>query len=73
MLNIFANGLSAANASEWAEPTESLFARLKARFYAVKPASETDVIGAYIAEHGGVLTDQLERDISRRFGSMAGR
>ena len=30
-------------------------------------------IERYIAMHGGVLTDSLERDISRTFGGPAGR
>jgi hypothetical protein len=33
---------------------------------------ETDDVAAFIESHGGVLTDSLEREISRRFGSMAG-
>jgi hypothetical protein len=39
-------------------------------------ANETDEsasIAAYIEQNGGVLTDQLEREISRKFGHMAGR
>lgn len=29
-------------------------------------------IAAFIAARGGVMTDDLEREISRRFGGMAG-
>ncbi len=30
-------------------------------------------IATFIEHHGGVLTDDVEREISRRFGSFAGR
>ncbi len=32
--------------------------------------SSDDEIGAYIARNGGVFTDELEREIGRRFGGM---
>lgn len=30
-------------------------------------------VATFIEHHGGVLTDDVEREISRRFGSIAGR
>lgn len=30
-------------------------------------------VATFIEHHGGVLTDEVEREISRRFGSIAGR
>ena len=30
-------------------------------------------VGQYIESHGGQLTDDLEREISRRFGTHAGQ
>lgn len=30
-------------------------------------------VGEFIAQHGGQLTDDLERQISRRFGSPSGQ
>ncbi len=44
---------------------------LLARLRALLPARRNEVED-YIAANGGVLTDDLERDISRRFGSAAG-
>jgi hypothetical protein len=54
-------------------PRFGLVARLKALFAPVKPQSESEVIGDFIQSNGGVLTDDLEREISRRYGSWAGR
>jgi hypothetical protein len=51
----------------------TLRARLKAAFGAGDSTQKADEIGAYIEAHGGVLTDDIERAISRRFGHMAGK
>jgi hypothetical protein len=52
----------------------SLLERLKGLFAGRTLADhEGDEIADFIQANGGVLTDQLEREISRRFGSMAGR
>jgi hypothetical protein len=41
-------------------------------WYLAKAHAERDAeIAAYVAQRGGRLTDELERDISRRFGGMA--
>ena len=44
---------------------------LLARLRALLPRRRNEV-EAFIAANGGTLTDDLERDISRRFGSAAG-
>lgn len=40
---------------------------------ASRAAAQETEIAAFIEHHGGVLTDDVEREISRRFGSVAGR
>jgi hypothetical protein len=47
----------------------NLLARLRS-FVTRKPPANP--IEEFINDNGGVLTDQLERDISRRFGMQAG-
>ena len=42
--------------------------RLEARLYQRLRARREGQVGRFIAERGGVLTDELEREISRRFG-----
>jgi hypothetical protein len=53
--------------SEWSlwAVASAIVARLR------KPVvrAETDEIGRFIADHGGVLTDSMEREIVRRFGN----
>ena len=42
-------------------------------WFATSAAKQTESeVGDFIQQHGGVLTDELEREISRRFGNMAG-
>jgi hypothetical protein len=42
-------------------------------WYVTKANAERDAeIGAFIDERGGRLTDEVEREISRRFGGLAG-
>lgn len=45
---------------------------LLARLRSLLPGRAPSEVEAYITANGGVLTDDLERDISRRFGSAAG-
>ncbi len=59
--------------SEWPTEQASLIDRIKSAFVASDKAHKSDEIGAFIEAHGGVLTDDLERQISRRFGQMAGK
>jgi hypothetical protein len=47
----------------------NLLARLRSLVTRQRPV---DPIEDFINANGGVLTDQLERDISRRFGSQPG-
>jgi hypothetical protein len=59
-------------AESWAPaPTKSLLERLKALLPAY--SNEDRSVEHFIAQNGGVLTDSLEREISRRFGGHAGR
>jgi hypothetical protein len=42
-------------------------------WYAAKVQAERDAeIAAFVAERGGKFTDEMEREISRRFGGLAG-
>ena len=41
-------------------------------FSFVRPKSAESQIGDFIEQNGGVLTDELERQISRKFGHMVG-
>lgn len=41
--------------------------------FASRAAVQESEIATFIEHHGGVLTDDVEREISRRFGSIAGR
>jgi hypothetical protein len=50
----------------------SLMERLKAALPTWTRHENRDV-ERFISDNGGVLTDSLEREISRRFGSHAGR
>lgn len=43
------------------------------RFAASRQQKVDAEVGRFIASHGGQLTDDLERQISRRFGSSAGQ
>jgi hypothetical protein len=52
--------------------TRGLWSRL-AVWYAAKVQAERDAeIVAFIAERGGNFSDEMEREISRRFGSISG-
>lgn len=41
--------------------------------FATRAAVQETEIATFIEHHGGVMTDDVEREISRRFGLMAGR
>lgn len=47
------------------------FATLLARLFAARSPRQSEV-ERFIKANGGVLTDSLEREISRRFGNMSG-
>lgn len=46
--------------------------RMSSRIYARERARHESEIGRFVAANGGVLTDELERAISRRFGRIVG-
>jgi hypothetical protein len=50
----------------------ALLDRLAERVRRRAQAKQDGRIGLFIANNGGRLTDDLEREISRRFGAMAG-
>ncbi len=54
-------------------PRQGFMRRLMMALIEARQRSAEREIGRYIAMHGGVLTDSLERDISRTFGAPAGR
>lgn len=47
--------------------------RVAAYFTASNAAKQESEIAEFIDHRGGVLTDDIEREISRRFGSVVGR
>lgn len=48
----------------------ALFERLSARMEAAERRQRESDVGRFIRENGGVLTDEIERQISRKFGRM---
>ena len=50
----------------------SIFGRFYAALMASRQAQADREIEQYIQRQGGVLTDNVEREISRRYGTMAG-
>lgn len=52
--------------------TKSIIAWFSGLFPSQTAQVESEV-ATFIEHHGGVLTDDVEREISRRFGSIAGR
>ncbi len=55
-----------------ATATPSLFARVLDVLRSARLRRSEADIAAFLESHGGVLTDDLERQISRRFGHMVG-
>ena len=60
----------AVNATAGSAP--SIWTRLIKSFAASRQRRADSAVERYIAINGGRLTDNLERDISRKFGRMAG-
>jgi len=54
-------------------PRQGFMKRLMTALIEARQRTAEREIERYIAMHGGVLTDSLERDISRTFGAPAGR
>lgn len=55
-----------------ARPRAGFFARVLAAMIEARERAAEREIERYIANHGGVLTDSIERDLSRQFGNPAG-
>jgi hypothetical protein len=64
-------GVDAANATH-GSTKPNLFARFLNTLMESRQRAAEREIEAYVARHGGVLTDDLERSISRNFGNAAG-
>ncbi len=71
MLKSLMSGVAADDWSSASAPV-SLVDRLKALLPSWS-RQEDRRVEMFIAQNGGVLTDALEREISRRFGGYAGR
>lgn len=50
-----------------------MFFERVAAFFAHDHTKQESEIATFIEHRGGVLTDDIEREISRRFGNIAGR
>jgi hypothetical protein len=50
-----------------------MFKRFMSAMIEARQRSAEREIERYITMHGGVLTDSIERDLSRTFGQQAGR
>ena len=50
-----------------------LFASVAARFAMSRQRRVDSEVGKFLESHGGQLTDDLERQISRKFGNHAGQ
>ncbi len=48
------------------------FAGISARFARASQRRVDNEVGQFLADHGGQLTDDLERQISRKFGNQPG-
>lgn len=53
-------------------PKASVFRRIADGLVAARRRRNGQLVAEFIQMRGGVLTDDLEREISRRFGHMAG-
>lgn len=52
-------------------PKQSIWHKLMKSFVAARQQKAEREIAHYIATHGGVLTDSLEREIGRRFETQS--
>ncbi len=64
-------GVGAANATR-TNANPGIFKRFLGVLMEPRQRAAEREIGAYVARHGGVLTDDLERSISRNFGQSSG-
>lgn len=51
---------------------KGLFVALSGRFTLSRQRRLDSEVGKFLADHGGHLTDDLERQISQKFGNQAG-
>jgi hypothetical protein len=61
-----------ATIGDWHDERPSILERIKSTFSGSGGATKDSEIEAYIQNNGGVLTDELERQISRKFGHIVG-
>ncbi len=66
------DGAVTSGADTAAPKGPSIWARMAKALTASRQRKADSAIERYIQANGGQLTDGLERDISRRFGYMAG-
>lgn len=74
MATTFNADLASTNRTEAAVAVSqpSVFKRFFAALIEARQRSAEREIERYISMHGGVLTDSIERDLSRTFGQQAG-
>jgi hypothetical protein len=64
---------SASTETTVAQPRAGFFKRVLTAMIESRERAAEREIERYIAMHGGMLTDSIERDLSRNFGRPAGR
>lgn len=52
-----------------AEPAKSLWTKIYERVTAAQQARAERVVAAYLASHGGMITDDMEREIMARLSA----
>jgi len=62
-----------ARRDRWSLRLSGLLSRVERALHHRLQEERTSDVGAFIAANGGILTDDLERQISRRFGTVVGR
>jgi len=79
MANMFANDTEEFDSTVGVAPQPArasglfgLFSALSDRLTRASQRRVDGEVGQFLAEHGGQLTDDLERQISRRFGNQPG-
>jgi hypothetical protein len=80
MANKFANDTAEFDSTAGAAPNtdrakglSGLFAGIWDRLTLSHQRRIDSEVGQFLADHGGQLTDDLERQISRKFGNQAGQ
>jgi hypothetical protein len=69
----FDSTVGATQIPERATGMAGLFASILSRFDRSRQRRVDSEVGDFIESHGGQLTDDLERQISRKFGNQAGQ